>query len=116
MSGDAPGQERSAAPVDWAAVPARRPYAGIVQRRMDTRHATVVRYELEPGARYPLHAHPEEQLVHVVEGEIRFQVGRRVLHLRRGDLLHVPGEVVHGAEGGGDATAVFLNIVMPRRG
>lgn len=39
--------------------------------------------------------HPGEEVVHVVEGELTFQVGDRSYTLREGDTLHFGGEVQH---------------------
>jgi quercetin dioxygenase-like cupin family protein len=100
--------------VRWDDVPETEPYPGIRARRLDTAHATVVRYEFRPGAAYPLHAHHEEQLVQVLDGRIELQVGEATLALAAGDLAHVPGDLPHGARCAGDR-AVFLNIAVPRR-
>jgi quercetin dioxygenase-like cupin family protein len=101
--------------IGWSELPPSQPYDGVQARRFDTEHATVVRYELEPGARYPLHDHPEEQLVQVLTGSIELELGASRLLLVAGDLAHVPGGVRHGARCPGPQGAVFLNIVIPRR-
>jgi quercetin dioxygenase-like cupin family protein len=103
------------APVDWQRFPASDPYPGVSARRADTAHATVVRYELAPGAQYPLHSHPEEQLVHVLAGRVAFRLGDGEVELEQGDLVYLPGDLAHGARGAGPETATFLNIVVPRR-
>jgi quercetin dioxygenase-like cupin family protein len=110
-----PPHDESGAAVDWEAVPPVEPYPGVSARRFDTAHATVVRYQLAQGAQYPLHDHPEEQLVHVIEGSVAFSLGDREVVLSASDLVHVPGDVPHGARGLGPGTATFLNIVIPRR-
>lgn len=60
----------------------------------------------DPGVEAPLHAHVEEQLLIVLEGEGEFEVEvgdeTRILHV--GDAAHMPPWVPHrvraGAEGG----------------
>ena len=101
--------------VDWNQLAPFEPYPGMRGRRFDTAHATVIRYELDPGASHPIHSHAEEQLVHIIDGEIDFTVGGRVLRLGAGQMVHVPAHVPHGATGAGQRPAVFLNIVMPPR-
>jgi quercetin dioxygenase-like cupin family protein len=106
---------RVAGPVSWDDLPEAEPHPGVHARRFDTEHATVVRYELAPGAEYPLHRHPEEQLVQVLVGNLDFQLGDSTLRLAEGDLVHVAGDVRHGARCRGPDTTVFLNVVIPRR-
>jgi quercetin dioxygenase-like cupin family protein len=101
--------------IRWEELPAAEPHAGVRARRFDTQHATVVRYEFDPGARYPLHDHPEEQLVQIVSGQVDLRLGTSTLELGAGDLVHVPGGITHGVHCRGPEPAVFLNIVMPRR-
>lgn len=103
-------------PIDWHKLEPTSPYAGIQLRRFNTEHATVVRYEFQPGATYPLHHHLEEQLIYVVRGSVNFQLGDQVITLGPDDMLHVPSNIPHGATAAGTEEAVFLNIAMPRRG
>ncbi|BDG59199.1 cupin domain-containing protein [Caldinitratiruptor microaerophilus] len=101
--------------IDWSAQAAREPYPGVVARRWDGANMTVVRYEFAPGAVFPDHHHPEEQLAIVLQGTIEFHVGARTILLGRGDEAFVPGGVPHSARAG-PTGAVMLNIVAPRRG
>jgi quercetin dioxygenase-like cupin family protein len=101
--------------VDWERLLAHEPYPGVLARRFDTVHATIVRYELAPDARYPLHDHPEEQLVHHLGGRLALRLGGRELVLAQCDLVHVPANLPHAARNIGPDTAIFLNIVIPRR-
>lgn len=56
--------------------------------------------------------HPGEEVVHVVEGELTFQVGERSYTLREGDTLHFGGEVQHhwGNETKRPARAVWVAL------
>ena len=101
--------------VEWEELAGSEPYPGVTARRFDAEHASVIRYELAPGASYPIHSHPEEQLVLLLAGEVEFHAAGAAVTLREGDLYHVPGHVPHGARATGSGTAVFLNIVAPRR-
>lgn len=100
--------------VDWASVAESEPHAGVRAQRVDTAGMTLVRYVFQPGAAYPRHQHPEEQLVHVLSGTLQLELGGETLALAAGDLVHVAGGVPHGARGGATG-AVFLNLVVPRR-
>lgn len=103
------------APVAWERLPASHPFAGVTAYRFDTAYATVVRYEIQPGAAYPPHSHPEEQVVHVLAGEMEFWVDGRGVRLRSGDTLYVPGGAEHGSRVEGPDPVTFLVVVVPRR-
>jgi quercetin dioxygenase-like cupin family protein len=100
--------------VDWSALEEARPFPGVRARRLDTAGATLVRYEFEPGAGYPEHAHPEEQVVVVLSGEGTFHAGGEAVALRPGGVLTTPGGLPHRAVAG-PGGVVFVNIVVPRR-
>jgi quercetin dioxygenase-like cupin family protein len=93
---------------------AEEPFAGIVRRSFDSERATVTSYRFEPGARFPLHHHPEEQITLVEEGEIELTLGGEVRRLVPGDWAISAPEVVHGIVAG-EAGARVLAIVIPRR-
>ena len=102
--------------IDWDAVPATAPYPGVEARRFDGAAMTVVEYRFAPGAAgYPLHSHPEEQLVQVIEGQIDFTVAGATTRLGPGQSAHVAGGIEHGARPAEGGAARFLNIVAPRR-
>jgi len=98
----------------WAALPEDSPYPGVRRRRFDGGQFTAVRYEFAPGARFPLHHHPEEQLVIVETGDLILQNGDETARLRAGDAAWTPSGVPHGITAG-PAGAAFVNIVVPRR-
>ncbi len=94
--------------------PADEPYDGVVRRAFDSRGATVTRYEFAPGARFPQHRHPQEQIVVVEEGDVEFTVAGSAHFMRPGDWAVVSPEAEHGLRAG-DAGASFLAILVPRR-
>ncbi len=102
--------------IDWDALPASTPQPGVEARRFDGAAMTVVEYRFAAGAAgYPLHRHPEEQLVQVLEGTLDFTVAGVVTRLGPGQSAYVAGGVEHGARPVGGTGARFLNIVAPRR-
>ena len=53
---------------------------------------------INPGRHNPLHYHPNcDELLYVLAGECDHRVGDDVLHLKPGDLLHVPQGLPHNA-------------------
>lgn len=90
------------------------PYAGIRRRSFDSEGATVTRYDFEPGATFPIHRHPEEQIIVVVSGDLEFTVDDTKLELSAGDWSTVKGGVEHGITAGANGTG-FLATLVPRR-
>lgn len=99
--------------VRWETVPPFGPHPGVEGRRYDSDGLTIIRYELQQGARYPLHRHDREQYFQVLAGRPTAMVGDRPVVLDPGDLLHVPAGVPHGASSKA-GTVLFLSI-SPRR-
>jgi quercetin dioxygenase-like cupin family protein len=91
------------------------PYDGLRRRTFDSAHATVNEYRFEPGARFPLHTHPEEQLTFVTEGKVELTAGGEVTRLGPGEWAVVDGGVPHGILALDDGAAI-LAIIIPRRG
>jgi quercetin dioxygenase-like cupin family protein len=98
----------------FAAVDADEPYPGVVRRSVDAQGATATRYEFRPGAAFPLHRHPQEQITFVEHGGIRMRLGAEEQELGPGSYSVIPGGVEHGITAGADG-AVVTAIVVPRR-
>ena len=54
----------------FADVAADVPYPGVSRRTVDAPAATVNRYDFAPGATFPRHRHPQEQITLVLEGSV----------------------------------------------
>ena len=90
------------------------PYPGIRRRTFDTTQATVVEYRFEPGATFPLHSHPHEQITIIREGSVELTISGQVTKLDAGEWSAIPGHEEHGVTAGDDG-ASFLAILVPRR-
>jgi quercetin dioxygenase-like cupin family protein len=101
--------------VCWSDLPAERVMAGVTRQRVDAQHMTVLRYRYEPGAHFPAHSHPEEQVVLVLSGEIEFMVANRPVSAAAGSMLVIPPQTVHSARVLGDTPADTINVLSPRR-
>jgi quercetin dioxygenase-like cupin family protein len=95
-------------------VEAEAPFAGIVRRALTTDEATVTEYRFEPGATFPGHHHPQEQITLILEGEVRLTAADATETLTAGGWSVVAGGVPHGITAGA-AGAAFLAILVPRR-
>lgn len=90
------------------------PFPGVTRRTNQTAKATVSAYAFEPGAQFPIHTHPEEQITVVLEGTVVFEVEGEAHELGPGETYVVAPELEHGLRAG-SAGARFLAVVVPRR-
>jgi len=95
-------------------IDAETPYDGIDRRVLTTSKATVQEYRFEPGASFPIHDHPQEQITVVLDGAVSFSADGERRDLRAGEWSVVPGDVPHGVTAG-SAGARFIAILVPPR-
>ena len=74
----------------------------------------MVFFYVEPGGLIPEHAHPNEQMGMVLEGEIELLIGGERRIVRQGDVYHVPSGVPHTAKVSGGPVRV-LDVFAPPR-
>ena len=79
--------------------------------------AMLSRIQLAKGCIVPHHSHPNEQIVFILSGTLRFSVGEQgayeVYTVRGGEVLVIPGNVPHMAEALEDTDN--LDIFAPPR-
>jgi len=97
-----------------AELTAEEPFPGVYRRRLDSERATVASYSFAPGARFPLHRHPEEQITIVEEGEVELRAGGTRAVLGAGDWSIAAPGLEHGLVAG-PAGARILIVLVPRR-
>jgi unsaturated pyranuronate lyase len=98
----------------FAELAPEEPYPGLERRTFDALGATVNEYRFEPGARFPVHSHRQEQITLIEEGEVELTVGDEVQTLAAGDWSVVVGGVPHGIRAGADGARIVA-IIVPRR-
>lgn len=54
--------------------------------------------KLDAGSRMPEHVHPQEQIVHILEGRMRLIVAGVPQELRGGESFYLASNVPHGVE------------------
>jgi quercetin dioxygenase-like cupin family protein len=91
-----------------------RAYEGITRRSFSSEQVTVTSYTFAPGATFPLHRHPQEQVTVIQAGEVEMTIADRVECLAAGDWSIVSPDVQHGITAGSSGAAI-LAIVAPRR-
>lgn len=53
---------------------------------------------LEAGSKMPEHHHPQEQIVHIIEGRMRLIVEGKPHEMKTGDSFYLGSHVPHGVE------------------
>lgn len=101
--------------IDWEATEWREIRKGIERKAFTGDGATVALHRLWPGHALLPHAHPNEQIVYIMEGTVDFHIGDEVVRLGPGGLAVVPPNVTHYAELVGDKPALNLDIFTPAR-
>jgi quercetin dioxygenase-like cupin family protein len=86
-----------------------------IQRRTIASGATMyqMRAELAAGSRLPEHAHPQEQIAHVIKGRMKLIVSGVPHELAAGDAFYLSSDVPHGVETL-EATTVIDTFSPPR--
>lgn len=70
--------------------------------------------QMSPGLSFAAHLHPEEQLMVVLRGSIDELILDRTAAMTAGDLLYLPGTMVHGGRVG-DKGCDVLDVFFPPR-
>jgi quercetin dioxygenase-like cupin family protein len=76
-----------------------------------------VRVDLDPGVTFPMHSHPGEEIIYVLEGAWEYEVeGRGAMTLKAGDVLFIPAGVNHGAKNVGSGKGSELATYIVEKG
>jgi quercetin dioxygenase-like cupin family protein len=81
------------------------------------REVVQVLVDFEPGAAFPKHSHPGEEIVYVVEGSLEYELeGRPTVTLEAGDVLFIPAGGVHAVRNVGTINGVELATYVVQKG
>ena len=81
----------------------------------DGEKMTFVRIYIQPGAVFPDHSHPKEQIGTCVEGKGILTSGGEDLKVEPGVTWSIPGGEVHKFEAVGDQPVVIYEVWSPPR-
>lgn len=74
----------------------------MIDRRLITGERLMLAHVyLKKGCIVPKHSHYNEQITYILEGELKFWIGEdesQVVHVKQGEVLHIPPHVPHRAE------------------
>ena len=77
--------------------------------------AMMMKLTVEPGIPTPPHAHPHEQIGHLLQGEGILYVGDESRRISAGTSFWIPPETPHNFDAAGDAPAVLIEAFSPPR-
>lgn len=94
-------EERKATLHKWESMP-REKLSEKLERRMVTGDRVMIAHiYLKKGCKVPPHQHHNEQLTYVLQGALRFRLGKdgeQQVDVRAGEVLHIPSNLRHSAE------------------
>lgn len=73
----------------------------------------LVEHRMEAGWKGARHKHPQEQLVYVLSGRLRFTCGEESFEAVAGDSFIVPGDIEH--EAAALEACVVIDVFHPTR-
>lgn len=81
------------------------------------REVNQVLVEFAPGASFPRHSHPGEEIVYVVEGAVEYVLdGQPPVTLKAGEVLFVPSGIPHSARNVGTGKSSELATYIVEKG
>jgi quercetin dioxygenase-like cupin family protein len=80
------------------------------------REVLQARVDFAPGASFPRHRHPGEEIIYVIAGTIEYEVDGKLVVVKAGDVLFVPDGVVHAARNVGTDPAAELATYVLEKG
>jgi quercetin dioxygenase-like cupin family protein len=80
------------------------------------RETIQTRVDFAPGAGFPKHRHPGEEIIYVIEGEIAYEVEGKPVTVKAGGVLFIPAGAVHAAKNTGSVSAAELGTYVVEKG
>jgi quercetin dioxygenase-like cupin family protein len=81
------------------------------------REVIQVKVDFAPGASFPKHKHPGEEVAYVLEGTLEYRLeGRPAVTLEAGDALFIPAGTVHEAANVGSGNGSELATYIVEKG
>ena len=75
-----------------------------------------MRVDFAPGYVAPVHTHPGEEIIYVIEGTLEYDIGGKVTRVKAGDVLFVPAGIPHTAKNVGSGNAAELATYIVEKG
>lgn len=100
---------------NWDSLPKEVVRPGVTRSGFRGEQVLMVMNWLEPGMEVNPHSHPCEQVVYIVQGQMRFNVDGDIIEGGPGSLIRIPPGVPHFGEPIGDEPVLNLDVFSPIR-
>lgn len=80
------------------------------------REVIQVRVDFDPGYVAPMHSHPGEEIIYVIEGTLEYEIGGKKSKVKAGDVLFVPAGTPHTATNIGSGNGAELATYIVEKG
>jgi len=80
------------------------------------REVVQVRVDFDPGYVAPMHTHPGEEIIYVIEGTLEYEIGGKKVTVKAGDVLFVPAGTPHTAKNIGSSNGAELATYVVETG
>jgi quercetin dioxygenase-like cupin family protein len=80
------------------------------------REVIQVRVDFDPGYEAPMHTHPGEEIIYVLEGTLEYEIGGKKVMVKAGDVLFVPAGTPHTARNLGSSNGAELATYIVEKG
>jgi quercetin dioxygenase-like cupin family protein len=80
------------------------------------REVVQVRVDFDPGYVAPLHTHPGEEIIYVLEGTLEYEIDGKPVRVKPGDVLFVPAGTPHLARNVGSSNGAELATYIVEKG
>jgi len=80
------------------------------------REVIQVRVDFDPGYVAPMHTHPGEEIIYVIEGTLEYEIGGKKSTVNAGEVLFVPAGTPHAATNVGSGNGAELATYVVEKG
>jgi len=80
------------------------------------REVIQVRVDFDPGYVAPMHTHPGEEIIYVIEGTLEYEIGGKLARVKAGDVLFVAAGTPHLARNVGSTNGAELATYVVEKG
>ena len=80
------------------------------------REVIQVRVDFDPGYVAPMHTHPGEEVIYVIEGTLEYEIRGKKSRVKAGDVLFVPAGTPHTATNIGSGNGAELATYIVEKG
>ena len=102
--------------IDTNKLPVTERLPGWHGRYFDSANMTFAHYDFEAGSTIHEHAHPEEEVYEVIEGELEITVGDIVERARPGLVVIVPPNTLHFVRALTDGKLIVIDFPLRKMG